>query len=41
MIANIITNIYVEVENEDATLRLTVRYIVRRTGEAATATITR
>ena len=31
----------VEVENEDATLRLTVRYIVRRTGETATATIAR
>jgi len=31
----------VEVENPDSTLRLEVRYVVRRTGETRSATITR
>jgi uncharacterized protein len=31
----------VGIENEDATLRLEVRYVVRRTGELRTATLTR
>jgi phage baseplate assembly protein W len=31
----------VGIENEDATLRLEVRYIVRRTGESRTAVLTR
>jgi phage baseplate assembly protein W len=31
----------VDVDNDDATLRLTVRYVVRRTGEARTVTLVR
>jgi phage baseplate assembly protein W len=31
----------VGIENEDATLRLEVRYVVRRTGESRVATLTR
>ncbi|HKA29325.1 MAG TPA: GPW/gp25 family protein [Candidatus Binatia bacterium] len=31
----------IEVENPDSTLRLEVRYVVRRTGETRSATITR
>ena len=31
----------VQVESEDSTLRIEVRYVVRRTGETATATIAR
>ena len=31
----------VDVDNDDSTLRLTVRYVVRRTGETRTATMVR
>lgn len=31
----------VDVDNDDATLRLSVRYVVRRTGEARTVTLVR
>jgi hypothetical protein len=31
----------VEVDNADSTLRLEVRYVIRRTGETRTATIAR